>query len=134
MTKPSVVPVEARSYELDAYGHVNNAVYVSWLEHGRLCYLRDRGETYTSIPERFGVHVVVVNQNLTYTAQVRLGDELEVVSRISRFGRTSFTFEHEVRFRSDGSVACSGTVVMVCVGAEDVAVPMPAELRELLDT
>lgn len=133
MTTPSVLPIEARSYELDAYGHVNNAVYVSWLEHGRLCFLRDRGETYTSVPEKFGVHVVVVHQSISYRAQVQLGDRLEVVSHISRFGNTSFTFEQEVRYQDGGAIACAGEVVMVCVGGEGRPIPMPAELKELLD-
>ena len=45
MTTPTTVPVEARSYELDPYGHLNNAVYVNWLEHGRLAFLRARVQT-----------------------------------------------------------------------------------------
>jgi len=133
VTTPSVVEVEARSYELDPYGHLNNAVYVNWLEHGRLCYLRDRGHTYTSVPERFGVHVVVVRQDLQYKAQVQLGDRLEVRSRIVRFGRTSFTFLQEIAY-PDGRLAASGEVTMVCVGPDGAAKPIPDGLRRILET
>ncbi|UCE87466.1 MAG: acyl-CoA thioesterase [Deltaproteobacteria bacterium] len=133
MTGPSVVEVEARSYELDPYGHLNNAVYVNWFEHGRLAYLRDRGETYTSVPERFGVHVVVVHQELSYKAQVELGDRLRVESRITRFGRTSFVFAQAIRY-PDGRLAAEGTVTMVCVGPEGAAVPIPPGLRALLES
>ena len=133
MTTPSVVEVEARSYELDPYGHLNNGVYVNWLEHGRLVYLRDRGLTYTSVPERYGVHVVVVHQELSYRAQVRLGDRLAVESRIVRFGRSSFTFAQSVAF-ADGRKAAEGAVTMVCVGPDGAAVPMPPELRTALET
>ena len=128
----SIVEVEARSYELDPYGHLNNAVYVNWLEHGRLCYLRDRGETYDSIPERHGVHVVVVRQDLAYHAQVRLGDRLGVSSRITKFGRSSFLFEQEIAF-PDGRRAATGRVTMVCIDAEGRPHPMPARLRGILD-
>ena len=130
MTKPAVTRVEARSYELDPYGHLNNSVYVNWLEHGRLCYLRDRGESYTSIPEKFGVHVVVVRQEVDYKIQVQLGDHLEVASHIERIGGSSFRFHQEIRF-DDGRVAAVGKVTMVCV-ADGAAQPMPDALRGIL--
>ena len=133
MSKPSVVEVEARSYELDPYGHLNNAVYVNWLEHGRLSYLRDRGHTYTSVPETFGVHVVVVRTDLSYKAQVRLGDRLSVTTRLARIGRTSFAFAQEIAF-PDGRLAASGEVTMVAVGPDGAAAPVPAGLRSLLQT
>jgi len=125
--------MEARSYELDAYGHLNNAVYVNWLEHGRLCYLRDRGETYASIPERFGVHIVVVRQDVSYQAQVQLGDRLHMVSRIESFGNSSFTFVQTIAYPG-GRIAAQARVTMVCVGAEDTSVAIPDGLREILDT
>jgi YbgC/YbaW family acyl-CoA thioester hydrolase len=130
--KPSVVEVEARSYELDPYGHLNNAVYVAWLEHGRLCFLRDRGHTYTSVPETFGVRVVVVRTDLSYRAQVRLGDRLFVTTRLARIGRTSFAFAQEIAF-ADGRRAASGEVTMVAVGPDGAATPLPPGFRSLLE-
>jgi acyl-CoA thioester hydrolase len=128
---PSVVEVEARSYELDPYGHLNNAVHVNWLEHGRLSYLRDRGHTYTSVPEAFGVHVVVVRQDIRYEAQVRLGDKLLVRSRVIRLGRSSFTFAQEIAFPG-GKLAAAAEVTMVSVGPDGAATPIPDGLRSLL--
>ena len=133
VSAPSRIDVEARSYELDPYGHVNNAVYVNWLEHGRLGYLRDRGHTYTSVPEVFGVHVVVVHTDLAYKAQMRLGDRISVTSRIASVGRTSFKFEQRIAFEDDTLVA-EGNVTMVCVGPEGRPVPVPAALRSLLES
>lgn len=131
MGAPSVVEVEARSYELDPYGHLNNAVYVNWLEHGRLVFLRDRGETYTSIPERHGVRVVVVHQDLRYRAPVHLGDRLRVTTRLARLGSTSFAFEQRIAFE-DGRVAAEAVVTMVCVDAQGGKTPPPPALRTLL--
>jgi YbgC/YbaW family acyl-CoA thioester hydrolase len=133
VTVPSTREVEARSYELDPYGHLNNAVYVSWLEHGRLGFLWDRGHSFTSIPENFGVHIVVVHTDLSYKAQVRLGDRLRIATRIARFGTTSFTFAQEITF-PDGRVAASGTVTLVCVGPDGKPTPLPPDLRKLLDS
>jgi YbgC/YbaW family acyl-CoA thioester hydrolase len=123
----SRVAVEARSYELDPYGHVNNSVFVNWLEHGRLCWLRDRGMTYTSIPETFGVHVVVVSLRLDYRAEVGLGDRLVVASDVVRLGNSSFAFAQRIEF-DDGRVAAEGEVVMVCT-RDGRSSPIPAELR-----
>jgi YbgC/YbaW family acyl-CoA thioester hydrolase len=131
MTSPNVTRFEARSYELDPYGHLNNSVFVNWFEHGRLCYLRDRGMSYTSIPETYRVRIVVVQQDVTYKAEVRLGDVLDLTTKITRFGNTSFTFEHTLA-SEDGEVASSAKVSMVCTGEDGRAVPIPAALRAAL--
>lgn len=131
MTSPNVTQFEARSYELDPYGHLNNAVFVNWFEHGRLCYLRDRGMSYTSIPETHGVRIVVVQQDVTYKAEVRLGDLLDLTTTIARFGNTSFTFEHTLTGEG-GAVAGLAKVSMVCTGDDGRAIPIPSALRAAL--
>jgi len=127
---PSRLPIETRSYEMDIYNHLNNAVYVQWLEHARLVWLRERGMTYTSIPETFGVHIVVVSLKLDYRAEVVVGDRMVVVTDVVRLGGSSFTFSHRIEFE-DGRVAAEGEVTMVCTHAGRSA-PIPAEFREKL--
>ena len=82
--------------------YLNNAVFVNWFEHGRLCWLRDRSMTYTSIPETHGVRIVVVQQDVSYKAEVKLGDVLELTTRIAKLGNSSFTFEHTLAFAGVG--------------------------------
>lgn len=135
--------LEARSYEIDLYGHVNNAVFVSWLEHGRLVWLRDRGMTYESIPESMGVHVVVVSLQLAYKAEVLTGDRLVVSSDVIRLGNSSFTFAHRIEFEGREAapggpgadagprLAAEGEVTMVCT-RDGRSAPMPPEFRERL--
>ncbi len=131
MSVVSRTEVEARSYELDPYGHVNNAVFVSWLEHGRSVYLRERGMTWQSLPEEFGVRVVVVHQAISYRLEIRQDDRLEVRSRIESFGNTSFPF-HQMIVCPDGTVAAEGKVVMVSVTLDGKPVPVPPALRDRL--
>ncbi len=129
MSGASVLRVEARSYEIDAYGHLNQAVSLQWFEHGRLVYLRERGLTYDSIPEDHGVHIMVIHQDVTYHVQIRSGDEFDVTSRIARFGRSSFTWEHELLPVGGGEHATTGRVTMVCVGPDGKSTPLPEAVR-----
>ncbi|MHC4938350.1 MAG: acyl-CoA thioesterase [Planctomycetota bacterium] len=128
---PSVTEYEARSYELDPYGHLNNSVIVNWLEHGRLGFLRDRGESYTSLPDKHGVWIVVVRQEIDYRAQINLGDRLVVTSTIEHFGKSSFRFDQQVAF-PDGRTAAAGKVIMVCIDKDDKPVEMPEAVRRTL--
>jgi len=125
--------VEARSYELDAYSHLNNAVFVSWFEHGRSVYLRERGMGWQSLPEEFGVRVVVVHQAITYKAEIRQDDRLVIESEIPRFGNTSFPFTQRILY-PDGRVAAEAEVVMVSIDLDGKPVPVPEALRERLST
>ena len=129
--KETAVEIEARSYEIDVYGHVNHGVYVWWMEHGRTAFLAERGMSWTSIPEEMGVHVVVVSQKIDYRAQVRLGDRLVVTTRLARAGRTSFALSHRIAW-PNGQAAAEGEVVLVAIDAEGRPTPLPPDLRSRL--
>ena len=133
MSEPNRVELEARFYELDPYGHLNNAVFVSWMEHGRLCYIRDRGMTWTSVTDEYGVRLILVRIAIDYRAQVALGDRLVVESGITRFGNSSFTFSQRVLF-PDGRPAAEAEAVMVVTGENGRPTPIPAPLRERLES
>ncbi|MEE8106441.1 MAG: thioesterase family protein [Planctomycetota bacterium] len=125
--------VEARSYEIDPYGHLNNAVYANWLEHARLCFLSARGLTYLNIPERYGVWIVVVRTEINYRAQVRLGDRLDVRTSLAAFGNSSFRFAQVIDFEN-GPCAADAEVTMVCIDKEGNSAQMPQVLRAALET
>lgn len=65
-----------RGYELDSYGHVNNAVYLNYFEHGRWELFRDLDlseEIHGS-----DLLLVVTDVHIRYMRESRLHDDLEV--------------------------------------------------------
>ena len=88
--------LRVRSYELDIYGHVNNAVYMNWLEHGRSQLLQDKGFNYVSIAEAWDVRLVTVATTINFKAQLGLDDEIEVRTCVKRMGNSSVVFDQKI--------------------------------------
>ena len=80
-------PVRFR--DLDPMGHVNNAVFLTYLEQARIAYLFGRGASTDSI--------IVARIEIDYRAPVRLGDEIAVGVRAGTIGTKSFELEYELR-------------------------------------
>ena len=97
---PVVVPVEIRWRDLDALGHVNNAVYLTYFEHARLGYMRaivgDHAEIdpRTLMPRSFQFILAEVTCN--FRSAATLGDRLQVCIYVSQVGRKSFVFEYRI--------------------------------------
>ena len=64
-----------RTYECDSYGHVNNAVYVNYLEYGRMEYLNGIGFDYKGIVAA-GYALYISHIDIHYKASSFLGDKL----------------------------------------------------------
>ncbi len=124
-----------RSYELDSYGHVNNAVYQQWFEHGRSRLLQDFGFSYNNIEEKWGVRFVLVSSKVDFKVGLSLEDQVKITTTVSRFGTTSVGFHQEVlRMNADGSdtVAAVAETAIVFTDPKMVgAAPIPAEFRRL---
>src|SRR4051812_7498616 len=67
--------VRVRTYELDSFGHVNNAVYLNYLEEARSEFLRQIGLTFYDLAGN-GVHLVIVEAQVKYISPARYGEEI----------------------------------------------------------
>jgi acyl-CoA thioester hydrolase len=121
-------PVRARSYELDSYAHLNNAVYQSWFEEGREELLRRGGLDYDWFPRTLGLWFVVARTELDFRISLGRREEASVESRIVRIGERSVTWRQVLR-RADGAVFAAARTVM-CFGKDGRAEPVPAVFRE----
>jgi acyl-CoA thioester hydrolase len=100
--------VEIRWSDVDAYQHVNNAVYATYLEECRDEWVeRALGEVGDSWD------LVLARVAIDFRRELRLGDEEVVVScRLVRIGNSSLTLREEVRTR-DGELSAEAEAVLV---------------------
>lgn len=109
---PYVLRVPVRFGDLDAMGHVNNAVYLTYLEQARnQAYLDLRGwEPGGDLEE--GLDFVVARAEVDFVLPVHFGDVMEVRITPERVGRSSFTWSYDVR-RADGKQCMRARTVLV---------------------
>jgi acyl-CoA thioester hydrolase len=125
-----VVDLPVRSYEVDFAGVVNNAVFVNYLEHGRMEIFRELGVPWEEWESR-GLTPVIRRLELDYHAPGLLQDRLRVESWVERLGRSSVHLGQRV-LREDGTRLLEARVIGVFVGGDLRPVPLPEELRERL--
>jgi acyl-CoA thioester hydrolase len=125
---PFVYRDTVRFRDLDGMGHVNNAVFLTYMESARIAFLASLGAG--SNPQR---SLILARAEVDFRSPVAFGEEIEVGVRASRMGRKSFELEYEVQ--ADGRLAAEGRSVLVGYDYErGASVEIPAEWREWLDT
>jgi acyl-CoA thioester hydrolase len=116
-----------RFRDLDPMGHVNNAVFLTYLEQARFAFFADAGAA-TGLTE---MNMIVARVEIDFKAPVRLGQEVEVSVRASRFGTKSFDLEYELHV--EGELVAEAKSVQVAYDYDRrQPVPVPAEWREKL--
>src|SRR3970282_1285344 len=87
-----------RFRDCDSLGHVNNAVYLTYLEETRFAHWRSLGGQLLDENEggRRVPGVILVRVEIDYRAQARNGDVLEIRMKVTGFGRSTFTYEYEI--------------------------------------
>ena len=100
--------IEIRWNDLDVYGHVNNAIYLTYLEEARdewlSASLGDPAEIW---------NWVLVHVEIDYRRELALADDVVVATcRLERIGSSSVTTREEVR-TPGGELAAEATAVLV---------------------
>jgi acyl-CoA thioester hydrolase len=132
MAYVSTFTIDVRSYEIDVYDHVNNAVYVQWLEHARSKLLQDKGLNYVNIIDRWGVRFMTVRTEIDYRKALHLNDRVEIATSVEKIGNTSVTFRQTITCIGDDTVAADARVVIVYTGSETGRpAPVPEEFKRL---
>ena len=109
--------IDVRSPELDSFGHVNHAVFLTYLEHARFKAMQQAGFLWQVLDER-GWTIFVVRCEIDYLSEARRGDGLIVRTWMDSFRRTSMKFAQQLvraddpgvgGTRSRGTAAWMGT-------------------------
>jgi acyl-CoA thioester hydrolase len=103
-------PIAIRFSDIDAVGHVNNAIYLTYFEEARLSYWRD------AINWKLSENGVIVGRSeVNYLKPIMLEDEIACYVRTTRIGNSSFDVMHVlVRITPTGEEICT-TGKTVCI-------------------
>jgi acyl-CoA thioester hydrolase len=126
--------LEVRFRDCDPMGHVNNAVYLTYLEQARFAHWRALWGFGGEGPRTDEPGVILARAEIDYHRPARYGDQLEVRISVASIGRSSFTYEYEVIDQSSMVVADARTVQVMYDYASGRPVPIPDGIRALLGT
>jgi len=105
-----IFPMTVRARDIDAWGHVNNAVYFTYLESARLDYLLNVALQDATAARR-AMSTILAHVMCQYEKPIGFGQEVWIGTRVLRIGNTSVTFQH--RIEADGQLAATAQAVSV---------------------
>lgn len=110
-----------RFRDCDAMGHVNNAVFSTYLEESRIGVLGGLNE------------FILARVEIDFRSELRMGEEVEVRTRCSRIGTKSFDLEHVIS-ASGGRVVAEAKSVLVSYDYKlGESIDVPEALRTRLE-
>ena len=120
--------VELRFADLDAYGHVNNATYFTFLETARVKLFR---ESFIDFMKQ-GLLFVVARAECDFKRPITLDDRLMVHLKLVPKGRTSFLVEYQLDNGSDKLFALAKTVMVALNQETGSPTALPESFLQLL--
>jgi acyl-CoA thioester hydrolase len=118
---------QVRFRDLDPMGHVNNAVFLTYLEQARFAFLEELGVAR----DLDDMNMILARVEIDFRAPVRLGQEVEIAVRVGRCGTKSFHLYYELT--ADGMIVAEAKSVQVAYDyGRREPVPLPDEWREKL--
>lgn len=121
------VAMPVRWRDLDAFNHVNNSKYLSYLEEARLQWM------LTLPGQGMDEHVapVVAAAHLNYRRPIEWPGDVTIELFVERLGNTSVSIGHRIGAAGDGGITyCDGNVVLVWIDRDSGrAAPLPDAVR-----
>lgn len=124
--KLASVPIRVRWRDLDAYNHVNNSTFLTYLEEARLVWLAGlegewRNESFSP---------VLAASQVNFRGQIEWPGELVVEVSCEKLGTSSLTLSHRITSADGSRLYSDASVVMVWIDpASGRPVPLPAAVR-----
>ncbi len=119
-----------RFRDSDAMGHINNAVYVTYIEVARQEYwLNLTGDAnYRNVP------FILAHVTIDFRSEALIDETLEIGIRCAWVGGKSFAFTYEIRERETQRLVVEATSVQVCYDyTAKHSIPVPEDLRRKLE-
>ena len=116
------MPIELRWRDLDAFNHVNNANFLTYLEEARIRWFNSIGEPW--VTDTFAPLLAAVQMN--YRLPIPYPGTLTVELVTERIGTTSLTIGHRIASADGATLYADGHAVVVWIDrASQRPIPLP---------
>lgn len=119
-----------RGYELDSYGHVNNAVYLNYLEQARWEIINT-----LNLIERFRenkLFMVVTEIKIRYSQEAKVFDQLAIQTRMFHEG-PYIIFKHRINNEKSGEKIVTSEVKTLIINEDKTPNNVPPEFYSLFE-
>lgn len=132
-TYPYETTLEVAFRDIDAMGHVNNAVFFAYFETVRIKYLGEIMEKSGSLGnELLDLPLILVEASCTYKSPALLTEILHVGTGISRFGTKSFDMLYRIQGQDGRLIAYGRTVQVMYDYITRSAFPIPDGVQQFV--
>ena len=125
---PYVCTENIRYNDTDRQGHVNNAVYATYLESGRVDWL----DGPSNALQAAGANFVLAHLVMDYRQEVLWPGQVQIGTRIQAMGRSSLTMAQAVFAQGVCCLTATSTIVLVDLASKR-ARPLPDATRALVE-
>jgi len=121
--------IAPRFRDTDAMGHINNAVYITYLEVARQEYWR----AFSGDVDYRRVPFILARVEIDFRSEALVSEVLDIGIRCDWVGNKSFAFGYQIRERS-GRLVVEATTVQVCYDyVAKRSIPVPDDMRAQLE-
>jgi acyl-CoA thioester hydrolase len=125
---PSRTTADIRYADLDRQGHVNNAVFATYSEIGRVAFLHDPARPLAVA----GTSFVIARIEIDFLAELHWPGTVEIGTGVTRIGRSAFGLTQGL-FSGRRAVAAVENVVVMTDGETRRSTPLPERTVALLE-
>ncbi len=127
---PFEVTIEVAFRDIDAFGHVNNAVFFSYMEYARVKFAIELFEdTGLATESLLDIPLILVEASCTYRSPALLGEKLDLGVGVSRFGTSSFDLIYRFSGEDGRLVATAKTIQVMYDYSLGRAFPIPETIK-----
>lgn len=124
-------PLATRWSDGDPLGHINNAMLVRYIESGRIDYFL-KVHAVDPNPEN-GQGYILANYQIAFLRELHYPAEVEIATRVSRLGSSSFDVEGAIFVPADDRPILTSTAVCVWFDfKQKKSNPIPESLRQTI--
>jgi len=118
--------ITVASYELDSFGHVNNAIFLNYLEKARCDFMTQKGLHFNDF-FKWHRYPLVIKASLEYKRPARADDHLLVIGWITAHTQTTFTLQYQIINEETEQLILKGETVHAFVDDSNRPARIPDE-------
>jgi len=126
-------PITVRYGDLDPQGHVNNAGFITYLEHARVNYIRQLG--LWDGKSFLEIGFILARVEMDFKKPILMTDAVEVGVKVSHLGNKSLDMNYLIRESNTGQIFAEGRTIQVAYDYEtQKTIPVPDHWRDVIQS